>query len=248
VLPRVVVDEEGEPGEVDDGVHHRERQFTDRRNAHDYPLPSKDRARSIGRGSEAKADGTVPPPVLLLSLSGAPGGLGPAPRGRRRAYPDFLEDLMSAEEDRKQAEKYAEGDLLWVLYRQHAEITEALERVAGSKGEERTNNLAAAVAFMKRHETAEQNVVRPIVTEANQSAEAEARNAEEKEADGVIAELTILDVDSSEFETKFAALMQAVSDHAETEETDEFPIVETARSEADRITLGEKFLKVEASS
>ena len=153
---------------------------------------------------------------------------------------------MSAEEDRKQADKYAAGDLLGVLYRQHAEITEALERVANSKGEERRSNLAAAVAFMKRHETAEQKVVRPIVLEAHQHAEADSRNAEEHEADQAIAELTAMDVDSEEFQTKFTAFKKAVSDHAETEETHEFPIVEKARSQDQRIDLGTEFLQVEA--
>lgn len=153
---------------------------------------------------------------------------------------------MSAEEDRKQADKYADGDLLGVLYRQHAEITEALDRVSASAGQERADNFAAAVAFMKRHEAAEQTVVRPIIVEAHDSAEAEARNAEERQADQLIAQLTKLDVDSNEFQTQFTALTKAVSDHAETEETAEFPIVENARSEAQRIELGQQFLKVDA--
>jgi hemerythrin superfamily protein len=156
-----------------------------------------------------------------------------------------VEDLMSADEDRRQADKYAVGDLLGVLYRQHAEITEALERVANSKGDERRRNLAAAVAFMKRHETAEQKLVRPIVLEVHQPAEADQRNAEEHEADQAIAELTAMDVDSDEFQTKFTVFTKAVSDHAEAEETHEFPIVEKARSQDQRIDLGAEFLQVE---
>jgi hemerythrin superfamily protein len=151
---------------------------------------------------------------------------------------------MSAEEDRKQADKYAEGDLIGVVYRQHAEITEALERVSGSSGEERANNWAEVVAFLKRHEAAEQKVIRPIVEGADQGGEAQDRDDEESKADAAIAELTALDVDSSEFETKFAAFVKAVSDHAETEEKQEFPIVEQARTQEQRIDLGEKFLAV----
>jgi Hemerythrin HHE cation binding domain len=166
--------------------------------------------------------------------------------GRSRFYPDSVEVPMSADEDRKHADKYAEGDLLGVLYRQHAEITEALERVASSNGEQRRSNLTAAVVFMKRHEAAEQQIVRPIVEEAGQSAEAGQRNAEERGADQLIAELTALDADSDEFQTKFTTFKKAVSVHAETEETDEFPIVEKARSQEQRIELGEQFLRVEA--
>jgi Hemerythrin HHE cation binding domain len=156
------------------------------------------------------------------------------------------EDQVSANEDRREADKYAEGDLLGVLYRQHAEITEALERVAGSKGDERSSNFAAAVDFMSRHEAAERKVVRPIVEGANEPAEAKARNEEESQADKAIAELTALDVDGDDFETKFKAFAKAVADHAETEETDEFPIVLKARSEEQRIELGAQFLEVRA--
>lgn len=150
---------------------------------------------------------------------------------------------MSADDDRKHADQYADGDLLSILYREHADISDALDLVAGSKGDERASNLSAVTAFMKRHETAEQQVVRPIVS-AEDAAEAEARDAEEAKADALIAELTALDITSAEFETKFATLKAAVAQHAELEETEEFPILEKTRSEAERVVLGEQFLRV----
>lgn len=45
--------------------------------------------------------------------------------------------------------------------------------------------------------------------------------------------------------SQFTALKKAITEHAETEEADEFPNVEKARSEAQPIELGEQFLKVD---
>src|SRR5450432_2941177 len=116
-----------------------------------------------------------------------------------------MENQVTATEDRKAADKYVDGDLVGVLYRQHAEITEALHRVAGSKGDERRNNFAAVVDLLSRHEAAERELVRPIVEQASESAEAEARNAEETAADVAIAALKALDVDSADFDAQFRA-------------------------------------------
>jgi hypothetical protein len=155
---------------------------------------------------------------------------------------------MSAQDDRAHADKYAEGDLLAVLYRQHADITEALDRVSDSKGEDRSTNFAAAKSFMTRHESAEQQIVRPIVEAADNAAEAAERNAEELKADQAIAGLSALDVDSDEFDTQFATFKQAVTNHAEAEETNEFPIIEKAQSQERRIVLGRQFLQAQAAS
>ncbi len=153
---------------------------------------------------------------------------------------------MSAEEDRKQAEKYAAGDILAILYRQHADITESLDRVSDSKGEERSANFAAATKFIKKHETAEQALIRPVIEKVDGGGETTDRNAEEKKADQAILALSKLDVDSTDFDSQFATLKSAVSEHAESEETIEFPIIEKARTEEQRIELGQQFLEAMA--
>ena len=152
---------------------------------------------------------------------------------------------MSVDEDLAQAEKYADGDLLAILYRQHADITEALNRVSESKGEERSANFSAVTAFMKQHETAEQQVVRPIIEETARAEEAEARNAEEQQADQAITALSALDMDSFEFDTQFDQLKAAVAAHAEAEENNEFPVIEISRSVEQRLALGRQFLAVQ---
>ncbi len=50
----------------------------------------------------------------------------------------------------------------------------------------------------------------------------DARNAEEAEADEIIGRVDDFDVDSAAFDAQFAEFKQAVSDHAEAEETEEF--------------------------
>jgi hemerythrin superfamily protein len=95
---------------------------------------------------------------------------------------------------------------------------------------------------LKAHETAEESVVRPVTEETAGDGVADARNAEENEANEVIAALSELDVDSPEFDEKFAEFKQAVSDHAEAEETQEFPTIQSGRSASERKNLGDDFL------
>ncbi len=153
---------------------------------------------------------------------------------------------MSVDDDLAQAEKYADGDLLAILYRQHADITEALNRVSDSKSDERSANFTAVTAFMKKHESAEQQVVRPVIEETDRGEEADARNAEEQQADQTIAVLSALDMDSFEFDAQFAQLKAAVAAHAEAEETNEFPVIEISRSVEQRAELGRQFLLAQA--
>ncbi len=77
---------------------------------------------------------------------------------------------------------------------------------------------------------------------AHETGVADVRNAEENEANEVIAALSELDVDSPEFDEKFAEFKQAVSDHAEAEEKQEFPTIQSGRSASERKNLGDDFL------
>ncbi len=153
---------------------------------------------------------------------------------------------MSVDDDLAQAEKYPDGDLLAILYRQHADIAEALDRVTHSTGDERSANFTAVTAFMKKHETAEQQVVRPIIEETDRGEEADARNAEEQQADQAIAALSALDMDSFEFDAQFDQLKAAVAAHAEAEEHNEFPVIESSRTVEQRTELGRQFLQAQA--
>lgn len=150
-------------------------------------------------------------------------------------------------QDREHADRFDDGDIVAILYRQHADITEALERVSASTGRERQANLDSLVEFLTAHEGAEQQVVRPVVEGQGRDDEADARIEEEQKAENVIGRLTDLDVDSEEFEKAFADFKNAVAEHAEREESDEFPILEE-RPVEERIELGTAFLGAESTS
>jgi hemerythrin superfamily protein len=141
-----------------------------------------------------------------------------------------------------------EGDLIAILLRQHADITEAMERVKSATADQRAAGFDALKAFLKAHETAEQTVVRPVSQETASEAEAAARNAEEEEADKALAELTGMGVDDPSFDSMFATFMKDVADHAEHEEHEEFPTILKSRTVEQRVQLGRDFLEAFAKS
>jgi hemerythrin superfamily protein len=154
-----------------------------------------------------------------------------------------------ADRDRAAAARYPQDDVIAVLYRQHADIRDALDRVRDSSGSDRAERFDAALALMKAHETSEQKFIRPVIESASEHAEAEQRSAEEAEADQLLAKLAGLAVDSQDFDAAFAELAAAVDSHAEAEETREFPIVLKSTSEQERADLGRAFLaEVSANS
>ena len=149
--------------------------------------------------------------------------------------------MSHADEDRKHAAEYAPGDVLSILYDHHATIRDALDRVKRASEDDRANRFDELKGLLHAHETAEQEVVRPITLELMPEV-GQQRTGEEREADEVLAKLSSLDVTGDDFDAEFADFMQAVSDHAEAEEHGEFPVIRQGRDEAQRTALGESFL------
>ena len=156
--------------------------------------------------------------------------------------------MSDADHHRQEADELPDGDLIAILLRQHADITEALERVKAASGEQRAIDFDALKTFLKAHETAEQTVVRPVSQETASDAEAAARNAEEEEADKALAELTGMGADDPSFESMFSTFMKNVADHAEKEEHEEFPTILKSRTVEQRFQLGKGFLEAFAKS
>lgn len=157
--------------------------------------------------------------------------------------------MSEAQEDREKASKYPDGDVLHVLYEHHGLIHELLEKVESSKGDERKTTFARLTSLLKAHEMAEEAVVRPVTAQTAGQQVAEARTEEENEADVVIVTLSELDVDSAEFDEKFAEFKASVTEHAESEEDEEFPSLDSGRSPQQRQEMGRQFLETfEAAS
>ena len=154
--------------------------------------------------------------------------------------------MSGATEDRKKAATLPEGDVIRILYEQHAQIQDLFERVEKASGEGRQEAFDELTALLVAHETAEQEALRPVSRETAGNNVVEARLQEEQKANQVIAELKMLDVSSSEFDDMFADFKQAVVDHAKHEENDEFPSVLEDRDADERRLMGERFSKAEA--
>lgn len=127
-------------------------------------------------------------------------------------------------------------DVVDVLVEQHEEIKSLFREVASATGVRRQELFQDLVRLLAVHETAEEEVVHPVVrSEVHGSGGVvDARLTEENAAKEALAHLYELGVDHSEFDTRLQALATAVTEHATREETEEFP---TLRQQVSRERL-----------
>jgi hypothetical protein len=146
--------------------------------------------------------------------------------------------MGDAAEDRAQAAELPEGDVVRVLLEQHARIRELFADVKTAEGEHKRHAFDELRALLAVHETAEEMVLRPVTAKTAGQSVVDARNQEEAEANEVLKNLEKLDVDSADFDQMLDDFESAVDDHAEAEESEEFPTV-LAECDADqRRTMG----------
>jgi hemerythrin superfamily protein len=136
-------------------------------------------------------------------------------------------------------------DVVSFLKEQHAQVKELFASVLGARGEERKQTFVALRRTLAVHETAEEEIVHPAARRILPDGESvvAARLKEENEAKKVLTELEQLDVDSSEFETKFRILQAAVLAHAESEEKEEFERL-GAKLETDKLERMKKAVEI----
>ena len=115
-------------------------------------------------------------------------------------------------------------DVVSFLKSQHEEIKSRFQQVSSSTGDQRQEAFDGLRRLLAVHETAEEEVVHPRAKKAIASGESivDARLSEENEAKKVLAELEKLDVNSAEFDQRFATFRDDVVAHAEAEEREEF--------------------------
>ena len=141
----------------------------------------------------------------------------------------------------------ASGDVVAFLRAQHEQIRDLLDRVAVNTGPARQSSFDDLREFLARHETAEEMVVRPLTRNAPDGEEvSKARFEEENESKRELAKLEVLDVDSEPFVGAFETFRNLVLSHAEAEEREEFPLLEssidaqTLRSAREKVEKAEK--------
>jgi Hemerythrin HHE cation binding domain len=142
----------------------------------------------------------------------------------------------------REAVEQPQGDLIEILIEQHARIRELFSHVTGAEGEHKQQAFDELRALLAAHETGEEMVLRPVSSKDAGSEVADARNQEEDDANRLLAELESMDTASAEFDQAFATLEQAVLDHAEHEEHEEFPPVRE-REDRDRLVSMGKLLR-----
>jgi hemerythrin superfamily protein len=153
--------------------------------------------------------------------------------------------MGTAAEDRHKAAQLPEGDVIRFLLNQHAQIRDLFDEVLSSHGEERRYAFEELRGLLAMHETAEEMVLRPVTERIAGAGVADARNAEEQEANVVLKRLEKVDLESPDFERQFAELKDAVDAHAENEEHEEFPSVLEACDLDQRRTMGRRMEAVE---
>jgi hypothetical protein len=149
-------------------------------------------------------------------------------------------------EDRAKAAQLPEGDVIRLLLEQHAQVRELFSQVKTAQGDEKKAQFDRLRALLAVHETAEQMVLRPVTDEVGGGSVAQARIQEETEANEVLAELEKLDVTSMDFDTRLAAFEESVDEHAESEETQEFPLILANCSAEQRAKLGSRIKAAES--
>ncbi len=122
-------------------------------------------------------------------------------------------------------------DVVEFLLAQHLEVRQLFAQLQQATGETRKEPFQRLVQLLAVHETAEEEVVYPVVRSSvpDGDAVADARTAEEDEAKKALSELETLDVTSAEFDQKLEAFRAMVIQHAENEEREVFPRLREAQ-------------------
>src|SRR6201993_2411463 len=119
-------------------------------------------------------------------------------------------------------------DVVDFLVSQHEQIKSLFAETLSASGKEREKAFVELRRLLAVHETAEEEIVHPRAKRklADGATVVDERLKEEHEAKTVLQKLEKLDVDSEEFTRQLTELRDAVLDHADQEEKDEFAKLE----------------------
>jgi hemerythrin superfamily protein len=142
------------------------------------------------------------------------------------------------------------SDILVLLERDHRAAEALLHRFDDISLTGREEYFCEVVHTLVGHEVAEEMVVYPTVKEEapNGSQVADARLAEQAEAEELLAEMEKLDPASAAFAGKFHKLRDAVLGHAEAEESTAFALLKDSTTGQRREELGVRYEKAKGSA
>jgi hemerythrin superfamily protein len=133
------------------------------------------------------------------------------------------------------------------LREQHSQVRSMFAEMETAKGEARTQLFDCLRAFLAVHETGEEEIVHPAARKTGEKGEkvVEARLAEEDAAKKALSELEKIGPDGDGFDQKLAQFKSAVEDHAEAEEKELFPILESSVDADTRAAMTKKLQTAE---
>jgi hemerythrin superfamily protein len=122
-----------------------------------------------------------------------------------------------------------ETDAVDLLTHQHQEIRRLFQEMDDKAGAERNETFGRLCRLLAVHETAEEEVVHPVARRsiANGDAVIDARLEEENESKKMLQTLEKMGPSAQGFDALLAEFRQAVLEHAEREEREEFPELRT---------------------
>lgn len=132
------------------------------------------------------------------------------------------------------------ADVVDFLVGQHKQIKSLFSETLDSSGKEREKAFIELRRLLAVHETAEEEVVHPRAKRKIPDGDKVVgkRLEEEHEAKTVLGELEKLDIDADEFTKQLQKLRDAVLDHADHEEKDEFSKLEEALDDKELERMG----------
>jgi hemerythrin superfamily protein len=131
-------------------------------------------------------------------------------------------------------------DVVDFLVNQHEQIKSLFAETLAASGKAREKAFVDLRRMLAVHETAEEEIVHPRAKRKilGGAAVVDERLQEEHEAKTVLQKLEKLDVDSEEFTLELSRLRDAVLEHAEHEEHDEFAKLGEALSDEELERMG----------
>jgi hemerythrin superfamily protein len=132
-----------------------------------------------------------------------------------------------------------------LLRQRHKEIEDLFKRTLAASGDERRELFDCLRATLAVHETTEELFVHPLAKRVGDDKAArivDDRLAEEHEAKQTLKELEDLGPDGDQFATRLTMFSRTVHEHAEKEEHELFPIIDSECSQDDLANLADAIL------
>ena len=141
-------------------------------------------------------------------------------------------------------------DVIELLEADHHQAEQLLGRFETTSAEAREGYFCEVVHALVAHEVAEEMVVYPALRKdvPGGDTEADARIAEQSKAETQLKKMESMDPTSSEFNTNFRSLRQAVLDHAQAEESGAFRLLAQSEDVETRAHLGQRYEKAKRAA